>query len=311
MTSDAKIGLLLGLLFIFIIAFVINGLPRFRNITNGSEMTTNMVSSQNDTQPIGSRERQAPGVFNNWTEQSTEQAYQELQPVVEQKEDVRFKIQLPTEYQIAQDTSIIQTANQLEAATPEPAEPAPPVQVPEEKTEKVKVEKIVAKEPEPVKNVGPKFYVVSEDDSLGLVSVAKKVYGPEQGNKQINLNRIYEANKSLLKSPDEIFVGQKLTIPPLVNSKVDSKTETKETESSFADSILEKVKSIGKNLSNRTEKEKKTVPYIVHENDTLWRIAAKQLGNGSRYKEISKLNANILDNENDLTVGMLLRMPAQ
>ena len=30
MTSDAKIGLLLGLVFIFIIAFVINGLPRFR-----------------------------------------------------------------------------------------------------------------------------------------------------------------------------------------------------------------------------------------------------------------------------------------
>lgn len=319
MTSDAKIGLLLGLLFIFIIAFVINGLPRFRNITNGSEMTTNMVSSQNDTQPIGSRERQAPGVFN-WPERSTEQTYQEPQPVVEQKEDVRFKIQLPTEYQIAQDTSeyrvdqdtsIMETADQVKSTTPEPAVPAPSVQVPEEKTEKVKAEKIVAKKPEPAKNVGPRFYVVSEDDSLGLVSVAKKVYGPEQGNKQINLNRIYEANKNLLKSPDEIFVGQKLIIPPLVDSKVDSKTETKETENSFADSILEKVKSIGKNLSNRTEKEKKTVPYIVHENDTLWRIAAKQLGNGSRYKEISKLNANILDNENDLTVGMLLRMPAR
>lgn len=306
MTSDAKIGLLLGLLFIFIIAFVINGLPRFRNITNGSEMTTNMVSSQNDTQPIGSRERQAPGVFN-WTEQSTEQAYQEPQPVIEQKEDVRFKIQLPTEYPIAQDTSIMEIADQVESATPEPAVPAPPVQVPEEKTEKVTVEKIVAKEPEPAKKVGPRFYVVSEDDSLGLVSVAKKVYGPEQGNKQINLDRIYEANKNLLKSPDEIFVGQKLTIPPLVNSK----TETKETESSFTDSLLEKVKSIGKNLSNRSEKEKKTVPYIVQENDNLWRIAVKRLGDGSRYKEISKLNANILNNENDLTVGMLLRMPAR
>jgi nucleoid-associated protein YgaU len=307
MTSDAKIGLLLGLLFIFIIAFVINGLPRFRNITNGSEMTTNMVSSQNDTQPIGSRERQAPGVFNNWTEQSTEQAYQEPQPITEQKEDVRFKIQLPTEYQIAQDTSIIETTDQVGSTTPEPAVPAPPVQVQEEKQEEIKVEKIVAKEPEPTKNVGPRFYVVSDDDSLGLVSVAKKVYGLELGNKQININRIYEANKNLLKSPDEIFVGQKLTIPPLVNLK----TETKETESSFADSILEKVKSIGKNLSNRTEKEKKTVPYIVQENDNLWRIAVKQLGDGSRYKEISKLNANILDNENDLTVGMLLRMPAR
>ncbi len=301
MTSDAKIGLLLGLLFIFIIAFVINGLPRFRNITNGSEMTTNMVSSQNDTQPIGSRERQAQGVFN-WTERSTEQTYQEPQPVLEKKEDVRFKIQLPNEIPVAKDTSIMEIADQVESITPEPAESVLSAQVPEEK-----IEKIVAKEPEPTKSVWPKFYVVSEDDSLGLVSVARKFYGPEQGNKKINLDRIFEANKNLLKSPDEIFVGQKLTIPSLTDLEV----ETKETESTFADSILEKVKSIGKNLSNRSEKAEKSVPYIVQENDNLWRIAVKQLGDGSRYKEISKLNSNILKNENDLTVGMLLRMPAR
>jgi nucleoid-associated protein YgaU len=301
MTSDAKIGLLLGLLFIFIIAFVINGLPRFRNITNGSEMTTNMVSSQSDTQPIGSRERQAPGVFN-WTEQSAEQAYQEPQPVLEQKEDVRFKIQLPNEIPVANDTSIMETADQIESITSESPKPAPPVLVPEEKAEK-----IVAREPEPAKSVWPRFYVVSEDDSLGLVSVAKKFYGPEQGNKKINIDRIFEANKNLLKSPDEIFVGQKLTIPPLVNLE----TETKETGSTFADSILEKVKSIGKNLSNRPEKEEQTVPYIVQENDNLWRIAIKQLGDGSRYKEISRLNANIIKDEDNLTIGMLLRMPAR
>jgi len=306
MTSDAKIGLLLGLLVIFIIAFVINGLPRFRNITNGSEITTNMVSSQSDPQPIAGRERQTQGVFS-WPERSTEQSYQEPQPVIEQKEDVRYKIQLPIESPVAQDTSIMETADQVEPVTPKRAEPAPSVQVPEEKIEKTKVEKIVAKKPEPVKSVVPKFYVVSEDDSLGLVSVAKKAYGPELGNKQININKIYEANKNLLKSPDEIFVGQKLIIPPLVNSK----TKTEETGSSFADSILEKVKSIGKNLSNRPEKEKKTVPYIVQENDNLWRIAVKRLGDGSRYKEISKINANILNNDNDLTVGMLLRMPVR
>jgi hypothetical protein len=34
MTSDAKVGLLLGLFFIFVIAFIINGLPRFRSDTN-------------------------------------------------------------------------------------------------------------------------------------------------------------------------------------------------------------------------------------------------------------------------------------
>ena len=302
MTSDAKIGLLLGLVFISIIAFVINGLPRFRSATNGSEMTTNMVSSQNDTQPIGSRERQAPGLFD-WTEQANESTYEDTQPPLEQKEDVRFKIQLPNDISVAKDTSIMETAEEIEPTAPKPVEQAPPVQVPEEK-----VEKIVAREPAPTKSIRPKFYVVSEDDSLGLVSIAMKFYGPEQGNKKINVNRIFEANKNLLKSPDEIFVGQKLVIPPLVASQADKK----ETESTIADSTFEQVKSIGtKHLSTRPDKEEKSVPYVVREDDNLWRIAAEQLGDGSRYREISKLNAGILKDENVLTVGMLLRMPAR
>lgn len=302
MTSDAKIGLLLGLIFIFIIAFVINGLPRFRNNTNGSEMTTNMVSSQNNTQPIGSRERQAPGVFN-WTERSIEQTYQEPQPALEQKEDVRFKIQLPDDIVTAKETSIMEIAEEPESITLKPVEPSPPAKIPEEK-----VEIPVVKKTESVKSVWPKSYIVSEDDSLGLLSIAKKFYGPEQGNKKINIDRIFEVNKNLLKSPDEVFVGQKLTIP----SPVTFETETEDTKSSFADSILEKVKSIGKkHLSSNSDPKKQTVPYVVRQDDNLWRIATEQLGNGNRYKEIMKINNNIIKNENELTVGMLLRMPAR
>ena len=39
MTSDAKIGLLLGLVFIFIIAFIINGLPKFGHNSNNNDST--------------------------------------------------------------------------------------------------------------------------------------------------------------------------------------------------------------------------------------------------------------------------------
>jgi nucleoid-associated protein YgaU len=305
MTSDAKIGLLLGLVFIFIIAFVINGLPRFRGASNGSELTTNMVSSQNDTNPIASRERNASGAFN-WIEQAAEQTIEENQPPVEEKEDVRFKMQLPDDISMAKNTSIDETAIEDETTLTEQTEPAPPVEITEEK-----VENPVAKQPEPVeptKSVWPKSYVVNEDDYLGLVSVAKKLYGAEQGNKKINIDRIFEANRSILKSPDEIYVGQKLTIP----SPVTLKPETTEPDSSLADSILEKVKSIGrKHLSSKSDETKQTIPYVVRQDDNLWRIAAEQLGNGNRYKEISKLNSNIIKNENDLEVGMLLRLPAQ
>jgi len=305
MTSDAKIGLLLGLVFIFIIAFVINGLPRFRGSTNGSELTTNMVSSQNDTNPIASRERNASGAFS-WIEQAAEQTIEENKPPVEQKEDVRFKMQLPDDISMAKNTSIEDTAVEDETAVVEQTEPTPLVEFAEEKAENP-----VAEQPESLesaKSIWPKSYVVTEDDYLGLVSVAKKLYGAEQGNKKINIDRIFEANRSILKSPDEIYVGQKLTIPPPATME----TETKEAESSLVDSIFETVKSIGrKNLSDSSEKVKQTVPYIVREGDNLWRIAEEQLGNGNRYKEISELNSNILKDENNLTVGMLLRLPAQ
>ena len=309
MTSDAKIGLLLGLVFIFIIAFVINGLPRFHNASNGSELTTNMVSSQKDTHPIGSMERNAQEVFN-WTDRSAEQTFEASEPPVEQKEDVRFKMQLPDEDSAVKETPILEIADQAEPTAVQQVELELPAQTPEEKTEEEKVEKTVAKQPEPAKPAWPKSYVVSEDDSLGLVSVAKKLYGPEQGNKKINVDKIFEANRNILKSPDEVYVGQKLKIPPPATATPEP--ETKETQSSFVDSIFEKVKSIGtRRLSTNQDKEKQSVPYIVRQDDNLWQIAAEQLGNGSRYKEIRELNANIIKNENDLQVGMLLRLPVK
>jgi nucleoid-associated protein YgaU len=320
MTSDAKIGLLLGLVFIFIIAFVINGLPRFRSTTNGSELTTNMVSSQNDTHPIGSMERNAPGVFN-WTEEPAEQtvALETAEPAAEQKEDIRFKMELPEDISVARETSIIDIAEQSESTGAKEAGPARPAQIAEQEE---KAEKAIAVEPaaepgrakpaikqaEPAKSAWPKFYVVAEDDSLGLVSVAKKFYGPEQGNKKINVDGIFEANRALLKSPDEIYVGQKLTIPPPATLQA----ETKETEGGLVNSIFETVKSIGRrSLSADSDNAVQTVPYVVRQDDNLWRIATEQLGDGSRYKEISKINANILKNEHDLEVGMLLRIPVK
>jgi len=52
-------------------------------------------------------------------------------------------------------------------------------------------------------------------------------------------------------------------------------------------------------------------PYIVQEGDTLWRIAARQLGEGRRYKEIAELNTGLVNDENSLAVGTRLIMPAR
>ncbi len=52
-----------------------------------------------------------------------------------------------------------------------------------------------------------KIYEVVAGDSLS--KIAKREYGNAG-----DWNRIYEANRDLLKDPDKIFPGQKLKIPP-------------------------------------------------------------------------------------------------
>ena len=52
-----------------------------------------------------------------------------------------------------------------------------------------------------------KVYVVVSGDSLS--KIAKREYGNAN-----DWNRIFEANKDILKDPDKIYPGQKLKIPP-------------------------------------------------------------------------------------------------
>ncbi|HEX42205.1 MAG TPA: hypothetical protein ENN81_09115, partial [Phycisphaerales bacterium] len=59
MTSDAKIGLLLGLVFIFIIAFIINGLPSLRQEPNGNEWTIDRTQFEDQPRGLGAMERSA------------------------------------------------------------------------------------------------------------------------------------------------------------------------------------------------------------------------------------------------------------
>ncbi len=287
MTSDAKIGLLLGLVFIFIIAFIINGLPRFRSNTNNNELTTNMVNSQNDSMGIAAKERKAQEVFNR-AERAKRKRVSKVPVASKNEGSVRFKMPFPEGTSDVKDESVAGAAN-------DKVKPAAPVRNTDEKS---KVNK-----PEPVKRGLPRTYVVSDGDNLAII--AQKFYGPDEGNKKITVDRIFEANRKELKSPDDIYVGQKLVIP-LLRDKSDSV---------FSRSLFEKVKSIGRKLTSseapKKPRAKRSKQYVVKEGDSLWQIAAEQLGDGTRYKEIGELNADILGNEDYLVVGVQLRVPAR
>ena len=115
--------------------------------------------------------------------------------------------------------------------------------------------------------------------------------------------RIFKNSSKLPASSHENSFGQSLVIPKLMASELDKVNIC----GIFPSSMFEEVESIGRrHISPDSEQANQ---YIVRQGDSLWSIAGEQLGNGSRYKEISKLNADVLKNENDLTVGIRLSLP--
>jgi nucleoid-associated protein YgaU len=277
MTSDAKIGLLLGLVFIFIIAFIINGLPNFHKSSasgdiNGNELTTNMVSLQNGPPALAAREHKAQEILNT---------PQQTQPTsVPPAENAVSPTETPAQ---------IKTGQVIEVGPTAQAQPSPQGQ--QEQIVAAAEQQMPAQKEESI----VKTYTVREGDTLA--TIAKKCYGAETGNKKTAIDALYNANRKALKSPDDLDVGQKLAIPAL-------STSGKNQADSTTASRTKKVDSAGNSKQQGGQ-------YTVRQGDTLWKIAADQLGDGTRYKEIVRLNNTLLDNEDDLTVGMTLKMPSR
>ncbi len=314
MTSDAKIGLLLGLVFIFVIAFIINGLPNLKPQTSKGELPTNMVSLHDADFGVADKAQKAQEEFD-WgplfdpqeaepgdtveattavgpTHPAVEGPLQP-QPQMADGPDVRSILPLPSIEALLQ--RLIESQEQAAATVS--------MDVPQPATGP----SAAAAQTKPDSKPGPKIHVVAEGENLA--SVAKKVYGPEEGNKLINVQRIYEANRNILKSPDEVKVGQKLVIPPLPQPGPGPK---KPEEVLSAALFKFQTESGAKPASaGAPPKSEEGRWYVVQDGDSLWKIAASQLGSGARYEEIAKLNAEILKNKDSLDVGMRLRLPAK
>ena len=348
MTSDAKIGLLLGLVFIFVIAFIINGLPNLKPQTSKA-VTPNMVSVPDDGLGITRRTTEAHealdwSALTDWeTAEETPEVAESAEPVVQEPEPLPE----PAQTQVADDQGVrsefpIPSISSIDALLDrvvaglqrEPLEtvdmdvPASAVvserpavagtprlqPAPEPPTTVTAVPEV--REPSRTtsmlnKLVG-KIYVVEDGDNLG--SIAKKVYGLEEGNRVVNINRIFEANKELLKSKHEVFVGQKLVIPPLPAAPAG----TSGPGDVLPKELFERVQALGRG-TQPTASSSPARPvqkwqgrwYTVVDGDNLWKIASSQLGAGARYEEIRKLNADVLNNGDSLDVGMKLRLPAK
>jgi len=277
MTSDAKVGLLLGLVFIFLIAFLINGLPNLRNNESNNELTISAVNTTNNGLGIADKQRKVSRQFI--------------------QQEIRFKALLP------QNKPVLTAKSTNEI-------PKKPVnQTLTESLRKIAKKTAVTTKIEPVRKIKPvkpqlpKTYVVCDGDNLAII--AQKFYGSDAGNKKVNVMKIFEANSAILASPDEICVGQRLIIPPLTISNPNSNRDN------YSSEAFNKLKSIDKTILTAQTKQNSPKIYIVKEDDSLWTIAEEQLGNGSRYSDISRMNTNIIHNEDNLVIGMRLKLPAR
>lgn len=260
MTSDAKVGLLLGLVFIVIIAFLINGLPNLLTDSDGDRITT--ITSANASMVL---DEQADQAVKALTDMGIDDNLQPRQ--VDVADDPRFSETPPVvDGQTARQQRIDQRTRQ-------------------------------SNQPGTVK---PKQYVIQSGDNLA--KIAKKLYGPDEGNRHVTIQKLFEANRKTLKSPDDIIVGQKLIVPSLAIEPTPIPTTIQEAEES---GMLQRVTTAFRNVVNRPEPK----TYVVKDGDTLWDIASNYLGDGSRYEEIVKLNRSAVNSDDTVNAGVQLKLP--
>jgi LysM repeat protein len=131
-------------------------------------------------------------------------------------------------------------------------------------------------------------YVVCKGDALS--SIAVKFYGQAEGNRLVNIERIYNANRNTMRCIDEIQVGQQLIIPALEGD-------------------VSKSSKVPDNRSVSLPAATKEKYYVVQEGDSLWSIATRKLGDGKRFNEIVRLNSKVIGDKDNVYPGMRLQMP--
>jgi nucleoid-associated protein YgaU len=286
MTADAKIGLLLALVFIVAITFVINGLPAFLN-KNKEADTTTYVNHYKEQQPalVGPSRNIAPILSHKPEAISviTEKPQVDLNSPAE----ARYQTLMPAAQEAVKTTETIDTNTSII------------------KQEFVEVKP--AAKPAETQKTSVITYTVSPGDNLE--EIAQKMYGPEIGKKQSSIDKIYNANKDKLSSKDSIQAGQTLVIPQIEGNKTNTLVKT-----GIFEKISDKVSKITSPQTAKAQPVKETAKeqyriYVVKESDSLWQIAQKQLGNGNRFNEIIQLNQSAFADPEKLSIGMKLKLP--
>lgn len=122
------------------------------------------------------------------------------------------------------------------------------------------------------------------------------------GNTKANREALIKANPTLQKNPNVIVVGRAYIIPAGTGGTAVASNSDKPRPTAPAAP------------STTNEKPAPSTPtywYTVKENDSLWKIAQDQLGDGNAWAAIKELNKDLLKGKEDVRPNMRLKLPAK
>ena len=158
--------------------------------------------------------------------------------------------------------------------------------LPEPGAVEVEAGKYLIEKDEPVESgvsVSTMEYTIKKNDSLS--KIAKEFMGSGHRWKYL-----WELNKDRIPNPDKLKAGTVIIIP-IEQEGQKAKLGIEDTVSPAAD-------------------ESTLRQYTVKQNDSLWKIAQSELGDGNRWKEIYELNKDVIKDSNKLTSGKTILIPA-
>lgn len=164
------------------------------------------------------------------------------------------------------------------------------------------------------------YYSVQKGDTL--ISIARKIYGREHGSLFRNIRT---ANGGRIQDPSGLPVGMRLRIPrPSAERTEEPKTEQRNyRDDGVPDfsraksgghgpgSVEVSLDELRRRVAARNGGGHRRRVYIVKKGDNLTRIARKILGDGNSetVERLFKANRDRLDNKDELMVGMKLNIP--
>lgn len=302
MSKEAKVGLLLGLVFIVAIAIVLRGVHQeSQDAINESEIVSN--SSGNNDNNVADPARIKEMIHKLVQAKNKPAAVDVPLIVIDQSDNARPDHQQLIDRQRLPDNSFRQEnnirykmdlPNRAGQNRTRPAVLPPPGRI-DRAIKRVIDSREASKHKDSLKaRQRARSYVVRDGDNLS--KIALKVYGQKQGRLWANVVRIHQANRKIMPTMDNLSVGQKLMIPVLNMSTVKN---------------VQPTTPVNKNKINRkrTPQSSKYMYYVVKDNDSLWKIAQNHLGDGNQYSRITQLNDKLLKDDDTIYPGMRLRLP--